>query len=134
LGSKEVLNPTTIGDKLKNKRLELGLLQKDVARILDVCEDSISYWENNRNGSQVVHYPKIIEFLGYIPFDVDASTLGGQIKLYRYLHGLSRKEFGALIPVDASTILAWETGRHVPPKRKYKKIEEIIKRVDGSKT
>ena len=65
---------------------------------------------------------------------LDSSTLGRQIYYYRIMHGLSRKKFGALIPADASTILAWEKGKHVPPKGKYKKIEEIIKRVDCSKS
>jgi transcriptional regulator with XRE-family HTH domain len=69
-----------------------------------------------------------------VPFEVDSSTLGRQIYYYRIMHGFSRKKFGALIPADASTILAWEKGKHVPPKGKYKKIEEIIKRVDCSKS
>jgi hypothetical protein len=38
----------------------------------------------------------------------------------------SKTEFGALIPIDASTILAWEKGKHVPTKRKREKVEKII--------
>src|SRR5665647_3168855 len=74
LGSKLLTNPTTIGEKLKNRRIELGLLQKDVANVIGVCEDSITFWENNRSIPSVMYYPKIIQFLGYVPFDVDSST------------------------------------------------------------
>ena len=70
-----ILNPTTIGGKLKNKRIELNLLQIDVASIIGVCEDSITLWENNRNVSSVIYYPKIIEFPGYVLYDVDSSSL-----------------------------------------------------------
>jgi DNA-binding XRE family transcriptional regulator len=38
----------TLGDRLRAKRLDLGLYQKDVAALLGVTEDTICYWENNR--------------------------------------------------------------------------------------
>lgn len=34
----------TLGDKLRARRLDLGLLQKDVARMLGVTEDSVINW------------------------------------------------------------------------------------------
>ena len=94
-----IINPTTIGEKLKNKRIELNLLQIDVASIIGVCEDSITLWENNRNAPSVIYYPKIIEFPGYVPFDVNSSTLVGQIKLYRYLNGLSQENLALTLNI-----------------------------------
>jgi transcriptional regulator with XRE-family HTH domain len=38
----------TIGDRLRARRLDLGLLQKELATILGVTEDTVSYRENNR--------------------------------------------------------------------------------------
>ena len=86
------MNAVTIGEKLRNMRLQLRLLQKDVASEIGVTEDCITLWENNHSKPTVSYYPKIIQFLGYVPFEVDTSTLGGQIKLYRYLHGLSKEK------------------------------------------
>ncbi|HUZ57496.1 MAG TPA: helix-turn-helix domain-containing protein [Hanamia sp.] len=63
LEGKLLTNPTTIGEKLKNRRLQLGLLQKDVANVIGVCEDSITLWENNRNEPSVVYYSKIIQLV-----------------------------------------------------------------------
>lgn len=63
----------------------------------------------------------------YVPVQIDTATLGGQINYYRYMHGLTPKEFGTLIPADASTIRDWEKGKHSPPKRKQEKIKKIIK-------
>ena len=125
LGSKLLTNPTTIGEKLKNRRIELGLLQKDVANVIGVCEDSITLWENNRNEPSIIYYPKIIQFLGYVPFDIDISTLGGQIKLYRYIHGLSQEELALKLNVNESTVFHYEKNKHKPSPKTLKKLKSL---------
>jgi transcriptional regulator with XRE-family HTH domain len=123
-----IINPTTIGEKLKNRRLELGLLQIDVANIIGVCEDSITGWENNRNEPSIMYYPKIIQFLGYVPFEVDDSTLGGQIKLYRYLHGLSQEELARILDINESTVFHYENNKHKPSPKTLRKIKSLLYR------
>ena len=106
--------------------MQLKLFQSDVAKIFDVCEDSITGWENGRSVPQIQYYPKLIEFLGYNPFPVETETLGGRIKKYRIEHGLSHKKLGEKIGVDASTIGAWEENEHVPNIKIFSSLEEII--------
>lgn len=113
---KELHNPKTIGEHLRKRRLQLRLLQGDVANIFHVCEDSITGWENGRSVPQIQYYPKLIEFLGYNPFPVDTDTVGGRIKKYRIEHGLSHRRLGKMIGVDASTIGAWEDNKNSPVK------------------
>jgi DNA-binding XRE family transcriptional regulator len=125
LGNKLISNPATIGEKLKNRRIELGLLQKDVANMIGICEGSITLWENNRNEPSIIYYPKIIIFLGYVPFEVDTSTLGGQIKLYRYLHGLSQEELARKLEVNESTIFHYENNKHKPSPKTFKKLKSL---------
>lgn len=60
--------PKTIGDKIRNRRIELNLFQKEVAQIMGVSEDCITYWENDRSIPQKRYSKKIIGFLGYNPF------------------------------------------------------------------
>jgi len=55
----------TIGDHLRKRRLDLDLLQKDVAEIIGVTEVTISNWENNKNKPPSRYLKKIIDFLGY---------------------------------------------------------------------
>lgn len=126
LKGKLIENPVTIGEKLKNRRLELRLLQKDVASILGVCIDSVTYWENNRSCPQVCHYPQIIQFLGYMPFEVDTSTLGGHIKLYRFQKGLTQEELALKLDLNESTIFHYENNKHKPYPRIRKKLEELF--------
>ena len=102
--------------------MQLRLLQADVAKIFDVCEDSITGWENGRSVPQIQYYPKLIEFLGYNPFPVETETLGGRIKKYRIEQGLSHKKLGEKIGVDASTVGAWEENEHMPNNAKRKKL------------
>lgn len=104
----------TIGDHIRKKRLASGLLQSDVAKILDVCEDTITGWENGRNMPQLCNYPSIIEFLGYYPFPHEADTIAGKLLQLRYSKGLSFKACGALFGFNASTIRAWEKGTSIP--------------------
>jgi DNA-binding XRE family transcriptional regulator len=43
--------------------------------------------------------PRIIEFLGYVPYDAQAKTLGEQIIAYRKLLGLTQKELARRLGV-----------------------------------
>ena len=123
---RDIYNPKSIGEHLKKRRLQLQLLQADVAKIFDVCEDSVTGWENERSVPQIQYYPKLIDFLGYNPFPVDTETLGGRIKKYRFEQGLSHKKLGEKIGVDASTIGAWEENEHVPNRKKMKILKQIF--------
>ena len=131
--SKTIENPTVIGQHIKKRRLELKLKQADVAKIFDVCEDSITGWETQRNLPQIQYYPKLIEFLGYNPFPVDTDTLGGRIKKYRIEHGLSQEDLADKIGVNESTIFSWEKGNHAPLPSKKKLLEELLNQKELSK-
>ncbi len=122
-GYQYIEKPSTLGEFIRNRRIELGLFQKDIALQFGVSEDSITYWENNRSIPQIKFYPKIIKFLEFNPFEVDIKTIGGKIKNYRYLNGLSHKQMGKLLSVDASTVRAWEFGKNRPKQLKLVMLE-----------
>jgi DNA-binding transcriptional regulator YiaG len=118
----------TIGDHIRAWRLDNKLLQVDVAEILSVCEDTVTGWEMRNTVPSIGQIPGIVRMIGYLPVRIDVSTLGGQIKKYRYEHGLTPDEFGELIPAHPSTVLAWEKGEHVPPRKTQRKIENVLKK------
>jgi len=119
-------DPQTIGEKLRSRRLELGLLQKDVAKIIGVCEDSITGWENNRGKPYIRHYPKIIQFLDYFPFEVSTSTLAGRIKKYRFENGLSQEDLAKELNVNESTVHHYEKGIYKPTNLLLKKLLRVL--------
>jgi len=119
--------PITFGDHIRKKRMEVKLLQREVASIIGVTEDCITLWEKNHSVPQIKHFPKIIDFLGYNPLEIDESTFGGRLKFYRIKNGFSNKKLGQILNVNGSTILAWEGHRSVPKQEHLKNIEKLLK-------
>ncbi len=56
----------TIGDQIRKVRLDRGLLQKDVAKLIGVTEDCITNWEKNRTKPSKKNTFKVKEFLRYL--------------------------------------------------------------------
>ncbi len=107
----------TLGDHRREKRLDLKILQKEVAQKLGVGESSIYNWENNLTKPALRYTPKIIEFLGYAPFDTSTLSVGERIVVYRKLHGLSQKKLAHQLGIDPCTLSKWERGKRRPSER-----------------
>ena len=116
----------TIADHLIKRRLDLGLFQKDVARLIGVSEDCITYWENKRSLPFIHQLPGIIKFLGFNPFKKEGDTLSIRIQNYRIEHGLSHKKMGMNIQVNASTVSSWENGNFKPNKASQNKLLSLL--------
>jgi DNA-binding XRE family transcriptional regulator len=67
----------TIGYHIRKRRLDLDLVQVEVAAIIDVDEMTIVGWELNHCKPHIRHISAIIDFLGYLPQDLfPAGTVG----------------------------------------------------------
>ena len=104
----------TWGDHLRKRRLDLNLLQKEVARRLGVDQATVWNWERNRYPPRFRYLPKIIEFLGYVPQYSKTGTLAERLVTSRRLLGISQKVLARLLEVDQSTLAKWEQGRRKP--------------------
>jgi DNA-binding transcriptional regulator YiaG len=122
----------TIADHLRKRRLDLKLLQGDVARMIGVSEDTITYWENGRTVPLISAIPAVIRFLGYNPYEVDTSTLGGKVKQYRLMKGLSLKNFAKLVHVDPSTVKSWEENEFIPASANYRRLIDCLELLNYS--
>jgi len=116
----------SLGDHIRKKRLESGLFQKEVAVLLHVSEDTVTYWENGRAVPMINHYPRIVSFLGYNPFFNTSESFSDRIIAYRMAKGLSCKKFAKLIGVDAATVSSWQTGRTIPQISTRRKFEGLF--------
>ena len=116
----------TIADHLRKRRLDLKLFQSDVARTIGVSEDTITYWENGRTVPLISAIPSVIRFLGYNPYGVDTSTVGGKVKQYRLMKGLSLKNFARLVHVDPSTVKSWEDNEFIPASANYRRLMNCL--------
>ena len=82
----------TLGDHIRKRRLDLGLLQREVAKVLGVDVDSVCQWEMGHRQPKVALFPGIIDFLGYVPGE--AGRLDSRsARIARQLAGLSRSSW-----------------------------------------
>jgi DNA-binding transcriptional regulator YiaG len=122
----------TIADHLRKRQLEVKLSQAAVARRIGVSEDTITYWENGRTVPLISAVPAVIAFLGYNPYEVDTSTLGGKVKQFRLMKGLSLKNFAKMLRVAPSTVKSWEDNEFTPASNNYKRLMDSLNRFESS--
>lgn len=114
---------------MRARRLELGLLQKDVAERIGASTASLTNWEVNRRKPAVGFLPRIISFLGYDPTAPGPdSELAQQLAAVRRSRGLSQRELGRLLGIDEGTVRLWEAGqgRVRPSTRVARKVREFL--------
>ena len=117
----------TIGDHLRKRRLDLGLLQRQVAKQIGVTKCTIQYWETNRVSPALRFRPGIVSFLKYHPWDgIAPESLANRLTAHRQRLGLSRKKLAALLGIDPSNIAGWETEKHQPTRKSCDLIDEFL--------
>jgi transcriptional regulator with XRE-family HTH domain len=117
----------TIGDHLRKRRLDLGLLQKEVAGQLGVTTCTIMYWETNRVSPAIRFIPLINGFLGYDPTDkANPQSLAEGLRAHRKRLGLSQKKLATLLAIDQSTLASWEREKHRPTMKSLQLVDEFL--------
>jgi DNA-binding XRE family transcriptional regulator len=104
----------TLGDHLRKRRLDLGLLQKEVAKKIGVNKSTITNWELNHNFPELRFISAIIEFLGYWPYVTEADNLSQQIVAKRTRLGLSQKEPTRILGGDPKSLDRGEQDKGQP--------------------
>ncbi len=92
--------------------MDLGLLQREVAEIIAVTESSIWNWEHGTK-PELQYNPRIIKFLGYIPFDCPGDTVG-RLAWYKRTMGMNLDHLGEAMSRDQEQLSDWLSGRHNP--------------------
>ena len=107
--------PTTLGDHLKRRRLDLGLEQAQVAEILGVHLNTVQTWERNHKAPYARHVPRIHSFLGYCP--VDHEPFPARLRCVREALGLGQRELARRLGTSQQVLKDWEHGRYRPSAR-----------------
>jgi transcriptional regulator with XRE-family HTH domain len=113
---------------LRKKRLDLKLLQRDVAKRLGANETTIYNWEKNRSNPSLQFIPKIIRFLGYFPLKCHEDTIG-RLRFYKLVNGFSYKRLGKLMGKHPEQLADWLSGRVRPCKRNMESIINFLAEV-----
>jgi transcriptional regulator with XRE-family HTH domain len=114
---------------LRKRRLDLGLLQREVAEQLGADESTVTNWELNRTEPALRFLPGIVRFLGYTPWAGDGS-IGNQLLAYRRERGLPQSALAHLLGVDPGTLSRWERGRRWPRHKLLARLEDLVGPLD----
>jgi transcriptional regulator with XRE-family HTH domain len=116
-----------MGDHIRKRRLDLKLLQKEVAGVLGVDTTTVTNWEKGRCQPKLYLIPRIVQFLGYNPFNsAETTTIVERIKAFRRLHGLSQKKFAKVLKIDPTTLARWEKGKATPSRKLGQRLAELL--------
>ena len=99
----------TLGEHIRKRRMDLGLLQKEAAAKLGVDDATLWNWEHDKGSPAVRHWPALLAFLGYDP-NPTPQTLAERVMATRYRQGLSQKKLAAHLGIDESTVRRVEAG------------------------
>jgi transcriptional regulator with XRE-family HTH domain len=114
-----------MGDHIRRKRLDLGLTQKEAARKIGVDDVTLRHWENHQTSPQTYLIPRVVSFLGYLPY-VSAKSFSEWLRNCRRALGLSQRQLAEKLGMDESTVRGWETGRHKPIKESLKRTKSFF--------
>jgi transcriptional regulator with XRE-family HTH domain len=117
-----------LGDHLRRRRLDLGLQQKQLAKLLGCHATSVANWESGARQPGIRELAKVIEFLGYDPRP-EAATLGERLARRRTAMGMSQKSAAERISVDPSTLAKWEKGLRRPAHKYLPKVYAFLARL-----
>ena len=97
----------TLGDRLRQKRLDLGLYQKEVAAQMGITTQTVMLWEKNQTKPRLDQLPKVAQFIGSAA-EPPAQTLGAKLFAIRRRHGLSLDLMARYLGVDPGSLSRWE--------------------------
>jgi transcriptional regulator with XRE-family HTH domain len=126
------LIPSSLGEHVKKKRLELGLTQKEAATHLGVTSFTVTNWEHGLRKPSVQHLPAICQFLGYDPEQRTPRTPAEWLAAKRRQFGWTQRMAAQELKVDPSTWSAWENGRTIMTKAHRQLVSKFIGISDGA--
>lgn len=111
---------------MRAKRLDLGLLQREVAQKLGATKDTVHNWETDRKSPELRFIPKMIGFLGYDPYDTQATALGERVIAVRRKLGLSQKGLARRLRIDPGTLGRWERSEGRPSRALRQRLDALL--------
>lgn len=118
------LNPSTLGEHIRKRRIELRLLQIEAAAEIGVTESTVWNWEHGTQ-PELRYMPKIIRFLGYAPFNCPEDTIE-KLNYFKTVRGLSYERLGSLMGRSPEQLTDWITRRHKPHACSLRDIENFL--------
>ena len=115
-----------MGHWIRKRRLDSGLTQLQVARLLGVTECCVTNWELNRTEPEIRYLPRIIDFVGYCPYVPTVSAIETWKQVRRAL-GLSLKDLAKTLALDPSNLQRLESGLGTPTRKTQEALRSFVR-------
>lgn len=116
-----IQNPTTIGEMIRKRRLDMRLMQAEVAKIVGCDTTTITNWEKGHSATRTNHLAGVVRILGFNPLPT-GNTIAERLVTHRKARGLTQKQFASDLGVDPTSLAKWEGGEREPKGR----FEQIV--------
>lgn len=112
-------DPQTLGEHLKKRRRQLGLLQRETAEKLGVSTDTVVNWEKGKTEPVAAQFRPVVAFLGYDPTP-EAQTLADRVETKQRRLGASLAQVARHLGWDPGSLRRYLDGtwRILPDRRK----------------
>jgi len=105
--------------------MDLKLRQRDVAGIIGVTECTVFGWEKGVREPSPRHIPRIIDFLGYTPFECPGDIVG-RLSYFKRIKGLTFRGLGELMGRDHEQLADWLNSQKKPYPRNLESINQFL--------
>jgi DNA-binding XRE family transcriptional regulator len=102
-------NPQTLGEHLKKRRRELGLLQREAAERILIKRDTYVNWETGKTEPVAAQFRPVVEFLGYDPAPTP-TTLGERLEAKQRSLGASFSQVARHLGWDPGSLRRYLDG------------------------
>jgi transcriptional regulator with XRE-family HTH domain len=110
-------DPQTLGEHLKKRRRELGLLQREAAERMGIGTETYANWENGKTEPVAAQFRPVVAFLGYDPTRAP-TTLAGRLEAKRRVLGVTFAQVARYPEWDPGTLTRYLNGTwRMPPSR-----------------
>lgn len=117
--------PQTLGEHLKKRRRELGLLQREAAERMGILTETYANWEKGKTVPVASQFKPVLAFLGYDPSPAP-MTLAERLEAKRRATGLTFAQIAAHLNWDQATLRRYVNGTWRIPIERAKTMEEFL--------
>lgn len=101
--------PTRLGEHLKKRRRELGLLQREAAARMGILTETYANWEKGKTEPVAAQFRPVVQFLGYDPTPAP-KTLAERLEAKRQTLGVTRAQVARHLGWDPGSLSKYLSG------------------------
>ena len=118
-------DPQTLGEHLKKRRRELGLLQREAAKRMGILTETYLNWEKGHTEPVASQFRPVVAFLGYDPSPAP-RTLAERLEAKRRASGTTFGEVAEHLGWDEGTLTRYLNGTWQTPPARAAALEKLL--------